>query len=908
MKVCYSKFRRSLVSLVMAVIMMLTVFVGAPIAVNTKADDPAPDVDQAEAVVLDKTVKVNDDNTYTLNIESYATGEVVYKPEERELPADVVLVIDRSSSMGEDFPGSSSRMAALRSSAKAFVDDMTKRFNAEKSDHRISIVSFGRTANSVRTWTYLNTSNTTDIKNSIDNIGAESSYTYPDTGLDMAYDMFQPYNRTTNPNGDNYDGPNKDKRQKAVILFTDGVPCSSGDNYFDITYANKAIVSANKIKKQDIKVYGIGIFENAKSNVMYGSLDYFKSLGLNTTTLDVYGADISSYCTSGAVGQKWMVTDHFNVDNAVAGNRMMNIISSNVTSDETTVGLSKNDPIERKGNRWYKTTTFYGFTITKEIKREEQSYYFTAATASELTEQFAVISELIEYGGTIVELNEETQIRDIITKYFTLPKNATVNDIILKVAKCKGVDADGNYLFDDPILTKDTEAFKGVQAIITDHFEESDRRNITVTGFDFTDNYVAYDPVAKEARGHKLIITFDIEAIEGFSGGNNIPTNDPASGIYPPGKNAPLKPYPQPHVDIAIKDPECIIKQDNFVIYQGNSINADDVIDVVTEGDRPILDDFVERTIEVKVDGKYVLLENDLFTPDESIFYPDHTIRVTISPTSEKEPGSEGTEAKPVSVENTSDFTIYVIQPTVDVKMQDVKRFYGALYELGEGAEPDNNISVTWTEKKKISGKTYTAKTENDVSDGFKAPFKKSDIHLDFTSEGFKGKITKKDITVNAEAYFNDDVFNGHGKVSEYSEQTAVNYSTKCDYGCSDRTDGTYKVHSQTTDLTLKNNGGNSNVNYVYTIKKDGMVYTTVSVKGNGSITLKELPAGTYEVIANDTWAWRYTTTFKDNKNSAVLNSDNTSGTITAILTAKTTPAPRGDVSETRTNTRSKVG
>jgi Mg-chelatase subunit ChlD len=72
---------------------------GNPAAVN------APVIDPDNALEMTKTATANPDGTYTISLEAYTTGSVTISSEAR--PCDIILVLDRSTSMKEDFSGSS---------------------------------------------------------------------------------------------------------------------------------------------------------------------------------------------------------------------------------------------------------------------------------------------------------------------------------------------------------------------------------------------------------------------------------------------------------------------------------------------------------------------------------------------------------------------------------------------------------------------------------------------------------------------------------------------------------------------------------------------------------------------------------------------------------------------------------
>ena len=53
-------------------------------------------------LVMNKTVQLEDDGTYTINLEAYAKGQVSTETVKRVIPADIVLVLDQSGSMHDD--------------------------------------------------------------------------------------------------------------------------------------------------------------------------------------------------------------------------------------------------------------------------------------------------------------------------------------------------------------------------------------------------------------------------------------------------------------------------------------------------------------------------------------------------------------------------------------------------------------------------------------------------------------------------------------------------------------------------------------------------------------------------------------------------------------------------------------
>ena len=65
---------------------------------STQADDNSP-------IQLSKTATLESDGTYTIQMEAYATGEVVTRVETQTKPTDIILVLDQSGSMSDSMSG-----------------------------------------------------------------------------------------------------------------------------------------------------------------------------------------------------------------------------------------------------------------------------------------------------------------------------------------------------------------------------------------------------------------------------------------------------------------------------------------------------------------------------------------------------------------------------------------------------------------------------------------------------------------------------------------------------------------------------------------------------------------------------------------------------------------------------------
>lgn len=180
-------------------------------------------------------------------------------------PLDIVLVLDASGSMDNAMGGGddTKRIAALKSAANSFIDEIAKQNAAVKDEtkqHQVAIVKFaGSKTNKVGNDTDRNGYNysqvmktlapcTSDTKgdfssqvNAIKPAGATNAA----AGLELAKDQTS----------------GRSDAKKVVIFFTDGTPTEYSD--FSPDVASSAVGHAKDMKDAGAAVYSIGIFEGA---------------------------------------------------------------------------------------------------------------------------------------------------------------------------------------------------------------------------------------------------------------------------------------------------------------------------------------------------------------------------------------------------------------------------------------------------------------------------------------------------------------------------------------------------------------------------------------------------------------------------------------------------------------------
>lgn len=420
-------------------------------------------------LVMSKTVtKGEGDDQFLLTLEAFATGTT--RTDTKEIPLDIVLVLDTSGSMSRDFDGNirgvadkDRRLTALKTAVNNFVESVAAK--AKGSDgqyggeddvnYRIAVVEFASEAyNLTNGLVDMDTSRgLTQVKNAVSGLQAGGD-TYPATGLDMANSIFD-----ANPiSGDG-------QRGRVVIMFTDGYPAENGTDNINYTLCDNAIASAQTSKRTyGATVYTVGIFSGANPN---SNID---------TNFD-YGNRRDA--------EKQLV----------AANRYMHYTSSNFQNAKSL----------RNGG-----------------EKSGSSYYLAASNANSLNDVFKSISQTI--GSTPVELTRTSVLRDVISDSFTLPEGYTDGDIKAYSVSCESStkNADGTYTY----TWKTTPDADKYDVTVAD-----DNKTINVTDFDYAANWVdQYDVGGSKSHGKKLVVEIPIVLDPDATG--SVDTNGPASGIY----------------------------------------------------------------------------------------------------------------------------------------------------------------------------------------------------------------------------------------------------------------------------------------------------------------------------------------------------------------------------------------
>lgn len=495
---------------------------------------------QDDGLELTKTVTPKADGGYTVHLEAYTTGTVTTSTTTK--PCDIVLVLDQSGSMADDFNGketnkeTDTRQYAMKQAVNTFIDNVATKAKDEGVEHRIAIVKFaGDSTNTVGDDTYKDGRYRYNYSQVVKELTAVNDASGANaTTLKTAVNQLQAKGGTQTQNGLNHaqrllsSVDSARDSSKVVIVFTDGMPGNSG---FDAKVATSAIASAKSMKDAGVTVYTVGIFTGANVDQLYGSTGFDKN-------------------SNGSVGSYWANEDDGDAIDVPAGNRFLNYVSSNF-KNASAIGLkSYHDHV---GGLLF-GKDYYGWEVTQNFNRDKTGYYMTASNSTALNNIFTSISQTI--GSANIDLGSETVIKDIVTPYFTVPQDADA--IRLSTAAYNGREFGAPDAADSSVKAEIDPA----------------TRAVNVTGFDFNQNYVTTNAKADGTFGKKLIIEFDVSVEAGFLGGNQVPTNDGQSGIY--AKGTMIKAFDVPTQDVEVKS--ITPTADDKTIYLGDSANLQELV------------------------------------------------------------------------------------------------------------------------------------------------------------------------------------------------------------------------------------------------------------------------------------------------------------------------------------------
>lgn len=446
--------KKRLLAMMMAIVMVMTLLPTSALA----ADGVGEPSETNSGAVFSKTVHQENNGDVKITLEAWATGQTVQTTKQQ--PLDIVLVLDQSGSMANNFDKKTSRQAAMKNAVNGFIDKVAKNYT-EGAAHRISIVTFGSEAKVLQNWTKVDANGTDDLKNKVSGLPET-----PAGATNVAEGMTKAQTQLSNAQKDH---------KKVVVVFTDGVPTTHSD--FSTKVATNAIETAKALKDNQTEIYTIGIFNGVNANQLYGekwAYLFYKDVP--------YTGEVGSYWGGSSAASLFGGNDFADIDVA-AGNRFLNYLSSNF-AEVTSIGVER--------GRYDPSNTLVdgtGYKITQNFDRFSSDYYLTATDSASLNNVFTQISQNIN-SAVNEKLDTTAVVKDTMTEYFNLPDNTTGIKVYTQNRQ-----ADGNWA--DRVETTDTTV-------------KIDGQTVTVTGYDYATNFVSETAKADGSYGQKLVIEFTI--------------------------------------------------------------------------------------------------------------------------------------------------------------------------------------------------------------------------------------------------------------------------------------------------------------------------------------------------------------------------------------------------------------
>ena len=562
---------------------------------------------EENGIAYAKRAIINADGTYTIDLETFVTGEVTQTYE--SVPVDVVLVLDVSGSMDEEISTVSSYEEASVSSlsygdyAGAYGTStyQTDYYYYYNNDYRrVSVGRGGRSGNrhyylsfsAGRTY-YINSSGQV-VTNQPSNVGGRY-----DNLLSSSVQLYEVVTTTTTKMGalksavgafidqiahnDWYeDDTYTKKRTKAlgnqisIVKFamnqyynssvgprSDDAPTAEGDHDYrynaNVTNANYTEVIANFTATSDT-VTNVAALKNAV-NGLHAAGATAADYGMNLARILIKGlgndrpqsAKTVVFFTDGA--PTYSTSFQSNVASVAVENADSIKAVTYGSGEDASHPVVYSVGIFKSGDETNQVTTFMQNVAT------DASHYMNASggSAEDLKDIFTAIAHASGGSGNTEVSGESTLTVDIVSSSFSVPQGFEEhpeNAVTVLVAPCNGITTIGGK---DYLLFGEAKvpSFYGLDPIEPSISEDDNK--VSTTGFDYSTNWCGPDPTSTSAyhnyayHGYKQIIRFTITVKDDAVGGPAVETNEPNSGIYLPGATEPLIKFNRPTVKLPVQ-------------------------------------------------------------------------------------------------------------------------------------------------------------------------------------------------------------------------------------------------------------------------------------------------------------------------------------------------------------------
>lgn len=455
--------------------------------------------------------KVYNPSTGLLTLEAYATGSTTTTTSTE--PVDIILVLDVSGSMDEDIVSYTyTPVYKINKNDTYFYQDANGQY---QQAYYCSDCSNWYTEEHYDYWIFGSYHGGTRLT--------------PKTSADSTGTQF--YTRTQSTT------KKIDALRSAVNGFIDSVAAKSADSQIAIVKfaGDKTNKVGNDTYREDGYTYNysqivrnLTTVDATGAGALKTAVNALRAAG--ATAAD-YGMQHAQTIITGAAndGRKKIVVmftdgepNHGNgFDNSVANDA---ISASKAMKDNGngatvyTIGCFGGTPGGNVANYMNYVSSNYphATSMTNAGTKASDNFYKTVGSTADLDAIFQEISQTA--GGATLTLGSQTVLKDVVSEYFDLPENAS-SMITAQSYSCTGFDADGH-----PTWSNTPDAASYTVTV--------DDKTISVTGFDYSANWVGKDTTTgvMHTPGKKLVVTIPI--VDNGTGMGEVPTNGTDSAVY----------------------------------------------------------------------------------------------------------------------------------------------------------------------------------------------------------------------------------------------------------------------------------------------------------------------------------------------------------------------------------------
>lgn len=830
------------------------------LAESKGTDGETPERVDNPGVYTDKKVEDNGNGAYTVSIESYVTGRTITT--ETAAPVDIILVLDMSGQMKK------ADLIAMKTAANDFI----RMASSEKGERRIALVTYQNNSGTVISGdgdadesALVNVTEGANggaqaLTDEVMKLSDPSGDAYCQYGLARATQIFQSYDK---------------EAPRYVLLLSAGV------------FGDGTLTSETTLKSAQITMNVSTVLktqENQTPDVKWEEAFY---AGKNTVTQEITENNLGTehkvnwgkgcgavvYCVGlnmpiqkkdgkAFVPWEYSITNNQSSDskydviedeNNMAGygntaariNEAMYRIcsdrpdSTHVKSDKLYKSWEKDAFLDGNSTQ---TATYYVYTTTREYlwgpfetkwvekqrgagniqwdgtypdwaTRNMPGGHFLTGDTGTIEECFETIFKNIQSSNPApsVTLDKNSVLIDVVMPYFEVPEGTKITAKVVKVADDTVDETLSKELKVDCTVDRD----KGTSSV-------------SVKGFDYSKYFVN----EKDKTGKKLVLTFTIQPIQGFMGGNGVPTNNVTkSGVFAEGKLVENLPDPGtqtvPLADIALTVPD---KR----IYLSQTLTEAELLEgavVTLKGDNKPL----PLTEEAQKDDwrfDFVTLTLAATEPDtwETCAEFDATATLT---------AKDNENTKSIA---TAEPTVHVFRPTVHVTANDVWADYGVDIDLAQNCVTQGE--TTWAHNctgENVGNPSGTAPAISDLAYTFDLG---TNGFYTTAEEDATGNITGLSYTVGGKDYTD---LAWAAKYPEIGDHFTIHIN-HFDLNVSKTWTGA-DCYKQSAIFNLSTENGQAMATQFTLSPKDGKDCTTV----HGLVCGK-----TYALSEDMDWSWRY--------------------------------------------------